>query len=509
MTATRSQVRGPSLQRRAASLFALVMTGFLVVSGGVVVLVSRYVLAGELDEECLEQIEDLCARLPAELPSDPGPEAFERLVVASGREEAETPMLWRMRGADGAVWGPYGAQGLRSLMERATPLAGDPNGARSEGVQRFENGLRVAHARLRREGSGFVLAPTGGAQQGDLLLSLALDGEEWMERLRGFALAVGVIVVVGALLSLAVGSWFGRRLAGQLAGVASGVRTGRRLSAEPGTDPAADELPVEIRDVVEAIETRLARLHQEIERSRLLTAGLAHDLRAPVQSLLTSTQVALLDAERPPEDEPLLREHLDELRVLARLVDNLIAWGAPRDHEAGGGEGRGQAAALSDAGSAGGSPVRHETFDLGRELDARLRAEREQAARGQVFLDVLAEGDTTVEGDAEALFLAARNLVGNALAWSPRGGQVLVHVRGSDAGVELSVQDEGPGVPEAMRERLFEPFVRGDAPPGRRAGYGLGLALVARAVDAHGGRVELDEAESGARFVVRLPRRAC
>jgi signal transduction histidine kinase len=106
---------------------------------------------------------------------------------------------------------------------------------------------------------------------------------------------------------------------------------------------------------------------------------------------------------------------------------------------------------------------------------------------------------------ADDLHRLAGNLVENALIHTPAGTPVTVSVRRDGATAVLEVADRGPGVPPDLRERVFERFARAGG-DGTRRGSGLGLAIVRAVVDAHGGRVELLDAEGGgARFVVTLP----
>jgi signal transduction histidine kinase len=106
---------------------------------------------------------------------------------------------------------------------------------------------------------------------------------------------------------------------------------------------------------------------------------------------------------------------------------------------------------------------------------------------------------------ADDLHRLAGNLVENALIHTPSGTPVTVSVRREGASALLEVADRGPGVAPELRERVFERFARAGG-DGTRRGSGLGLAIVRAVVDAHGGRVELLEAEGGgARFVVTLP----
>jgi signal transduction histidine kinase len=148
-----------------------------------------------------------------------------------------------------------------------------------------------------------------------------------------------------------------------------------------------------------------------------------------------------------------------------------------------------------------------EDFDLGHEAQLRLDREVPAAARRDVQLRLTRRGDLAFRGDREAILLALRNLVGNAVAWSPPGEVIEVTIEGHDDCVEVTVDDAGPGVPAAERDRIFQPFHRGRASPGARSGYGLGLSLTRTAVEAHGGSVVVDESPSGgARFRLRLPR---
>jgi two-component system, OmpR family, sensor kinase len=97
-------------------------------------------------------------------------------------------------------------------------------------------------------------------------------------------------------------------------------------------------------------------------------------------------------------------------------------------------------------------------------------------------------------------------LIENALLHTPGGTPVTVSVRREDGSAVLEVADRGPGVPPELRGRIFERFARGGGDRALSGGSGLGLAIVKAVADAHGGRVQLLEADGGgARFVVRLP----
>jgi len=148
-----------------------------------------------------------------------------------------------------------------------------------------------------------------------------------------------------------------------------------------------------------------------------------------------------------------------------------------------------------------------EAFDLGQEAQVRLRRERAHAERRGTTLELNEHGDLTIFGDREALWLVVSNLVANAIDYTPSGGKVRLDLEGQGERVRILVDDSGPGVSPDQREKIFEPFYRGPTSKGRRAGYGLGLSIVAKAVHTHGGTVVVETAPlGGARFRVDLPR---
>jgi len=143
-------------------------------------------------------------------------------------------------------------------------------------------------------------------------------------------------------------------------------------------------------------------------------------------------------------------------------------------------------------------------------VEAGFRLLREQAAAGkrEVLLEVDSHGDVKIQGDKEGILRAMRNLVSNAIAWSPAREVVFVHMDGSQEDyIRISVDDAGPGVPESERTKIFEMLYRGPGASGKRVGYGLGLALAHQAISRQGGSIEVtDSPLGGARFAITLPR---
>ncbi|MEL6906803.1 MAG: HAMP domain-containing sensor histidine kinase [Planctomycetota bacterium] len=265
--------------------------------------------------------------------------------------------------------------------------------------------------------------------------------------------------------------------------------------AHPGAQPAllkaAEEWlrtrgMTEIARLVDAINDGFSRAEEAQSRSKLLISGAAHALRSPIQALLSQAQSTLRKERSVDRYRDTLEGQEHELTEFARSVDNLVALCAAGDH-----------AHASEA------------FDLMGELRLRLQPDEDRAKRGGVELSVEGPDSLLVEAERESVVLAVRNLISNALSVSASGQRVELRVEHVDGRVEVSVDDAGPGVPSEDRDRVFEAMRRGSN-AGRsgdsRARYGLGLALVRRAMDDHRGRAWIeDSASGGARVRLSFP----
>ena len=401
-----------------------------------------------------EEIEEVTLGFPA---TGGTPEEFEALAQTLAAKHPKNPMVWFLwRTASGELVRAVGPPGVR----RPANLQLVP------GFKRYEHGM----------------CWTGTSMTGDYSVGLLVDGSSLLE-LRDRYLFVAILLLLVSVLAAVFGSaWLGRWVAGFLHQATEGVRAAQHTP--PDAVDAGPDAPEEIRQVVLALHETLHSVRREVERSRVLTSGLAHELRSPIQNLLGEAEVALLRERSSGEYRRLLESQLEELRDLARAIDNLVTLCAEGETRR----------------SAG-----RERFDLGAELPLRLGREQALAARRNVDMQVAGNGALPLEGDREALLLAVRNVVTNAIDWSGDGGTVRVQLAGSNGSLEILVDDSGPGVPAEEREFIFNPFHQGPAPPRRRSGFGLGLALAHTAVVAHGGTIEVGSSPlGGARFRIVL-----
>lgn len=302
--------------------------------------------------------------------------------------------------------------------------------------------------------------------------------------------AVVTVVVLAGLGALAW--WLVRRelrplddMAAAAGRIAAGDLSERVRPAEPRTE--VGRLGLALNAMLEQIERAFAERAATEEKLRRFLADASHELRTPLTSIRGYAEVFRRGAKDDPEDLATAMRRIeqeggrmgvmvDELLLLARL-----------------GEGR--------------EPQR-EPVDLARLADDAVSDAR--AADPDRPVSLQASGECLVLGDELQLRQVVANLVGNALRHTPAGTPVRVAVRADGADAVLEVADDGPGMAPDVAARAFEPFYRADASRTRETGgAGLGLAIVAAVVEAHGGRVDLTSAPgAGASFTVRLPRDA-
>lgn len=226
---------------------------------------------------------------------------------------------------------------------------------------------------------------------------------------------------------------------------------------------------------------------QRVQRvRRQFVTHASHELKSPVASIQALAEVlddaAANDPSRVASFASRLRE---ETRRLARLVEDLLDLSRVEDP-----------ASFSD------TPT-----DLGEVADGEVERARSAAQAKRLTLSHSIEEEVLVRGDDRQLALLVRNLLDNAIRYTPEGGSVQVElIRGDDEGV-LRVVDTGVGIPLRSQARVFERFYRVDEGRSReQGGTGLGLAIVKHIADLHGGRVEVESVYGeGSTFTARLP----
>ena len=478
--AARPGTRSWSLARRLTALFLLSTSLFVLAISATSAWFLRQSVDQEVESLVREELDEMKlvfshAALGVErstLPEEnearaPSAEKVGALVDSFQNEHKECRFAWRFWPPSAA--GRAGAEPRWTMGETSLLGPQTPGPEFVDGRVEYERGLVW---RSETSDTGWQIG-------------LMVDARSRYEKLHAYLLYALGLILASLVLSFAIGRYFFLRVSRLLDAVARRAREVRRFEEPQSID--VPDAPVEIASIADALSEMLAKVRGEAGQARVFTAGLAHELRSPVQNLIGETEVALLRERDSETYRKVLASNLEELRSLGDAIDNLVT--------------------ICSAGD-GGRAHRRERIDLGQESRIRLARERAQGARHGVQLELEVEGDTRLWGDREALLRAIRNLVANAVQWSPPGSVVEARIRGSEDAVEVAVADAGPGVPPELRERIFEPFFRGPQASGRRIGYGLGLALTRMAVSEHEGTIEVGEsARGGALFRVRIPKR--
>jgi signal transduction histidine kinase len=287
--------------------------------------------------------------------------------------------------------------------------------------------------------------------------------------LRGAGLAALLVLL---FLAVAAGAYpVVRRLTRRLEALKQGVERfgagalGQRVEADGRDEVAA--LAGSFNQAAERIEALVAA-HKN------LLANASHELRSPLARMRMALSL-LEDSGDVAQRERLARELRTNIGELDALVEEVLL------------------ASRLDAQAAAFTPQPVDLVPLAAEEAARVGAELDSA-----------DSRLLIAGDERLLRRALRNLLENARRYG--GDEVAVTARRDGATVELSVCDRGPGVPETLRERIFEPFFRLPGHAEREGGVGLGLALVRQIAQRHGGGVRCEPREGGGScFVLSLP----
>ena len=243
-----------------------------------------------------------------------------------------------------------------------------------------------------------------------------------------------------------------------------------------------DQAPEEVRPLLDALNSLLGRVERTLANERRFTADAAHELRTPLAALAVQSQVAYRAAN--PDERQRAIEQLRRGTVrAARLVEQLLTL------------------ARLDPADGIANPLPVALDELAQEVCADHGG---LALEKHIALELEAS-PVRLSGNGDMLRILLRNLVDNALRYTPDGGQVCVRVSEGADGSELSVLDSGPGIPVAERERAFDRFHR--LAGQEIEGSGLGLSIVARIAELHGAGVTLDDVPDGPglRVTVRFP----
>jgi signal transduction histidine kinase len=313
--------------------------------------------------------------------------------------------------------------------------------------------------------------------------------ESTVDRLWLF-IAAGVLG--GTLLASLAGVAIARRAMRPIASLTATAReiaTTRdpsRQMPEPAARDEVGELALTLEEMLRSLDAARAEREGAMQKQREFVADASHELRTPLTSVLANLELlqASLGGPGQTEDREVVDSALRSSRRMSRLVGDLLLL------------------ARADAGRLD----RHGRCDLA-EVAGDAAAEA-APLMGERTLTVDNDRPLRVEGSPDELHRMVLNLLDNAAGHTPPGTTIELRLgrEGGDAVIEVA--DDGPGIPAAQREQIFDRFVRGEGPAdtARGTGTGLGLAIVSAVAVSHGGSVEaLESPSGGALFRARIP----
>ncbi|CAN5204176.1 two-component system sensor histidine kinase UczS [soil metagenome] len=321
---------------------------------------------------------------------------------------------------------------------------------------------------LNRRSIGVIMPLAAG---GSLMVGEDIgDIEDSLSRLtQALWMAMGGVLILGATGGVIISRNVERSM-GRLNSVVASVRDGdlkarAQVRMHEGAGDELDELGRGLNGMLDRLEASMASIRHAGD-------AIAHDLRSPLTRMRAKLEVALIDAEAGKvTGVDALEVALSEADQLLKTFNTVLAIA------------RLQAGGARDVAA----------FDAA-DLAADMAELYEPAAedKGLEFSAEIERG-LMIEGNQPFLAQALANVIDNAIKYTPVGGAVMLRARRRSSGeIEYSVTDTGPGVPEADRERVVQRFVRLDNSR-TEAGSGLGLSLVSAVLEAHAGRVQLDE----------------
>lgn len=320
-----------------------------------------------------------------------------------------------------------------------------------------------------------------GVPQSGMRVLLASPRDDLEDDARILAAAMTVAFAVGCVWAGLVTFFAATRLTRNYRVVEAVAR--RVAAGDASARVAFASSDADLKQLADDLNSMIDRLVGLAAAQDRFVAHAAHELRTPLTALRIELEHALKTAREPEEYEVAVRGALDSGRRLSTLADELLV--------------------VARARAAGG--VKDSLAGLNDCIDAAVVDVQPLAATRSVRIRTVAEHGLLVDGEQRSISRVLRNLLENAVRFSPAGSEVSIESRIQRDTVEVRVHDRGPGVPVAEAERIFEPFER-LARDDHHQGAGLGLSIARSLARSLGGEVTLDPPRpgEGATFVVRL-----
>jgi two-component system sensor histidine kinase QseC len=236
-----------------------------------------------------------------------------------------------------------------------------------------------------------------------------------------------------------------------------------------------DSVPGEVIPIVDSLNRLFQRVRNALDNERRFTANAAHELRTPLAALKTQAQVKQLD-NNSVENADFLDDIVSGVDRTTHLLEQLLT--------------------LARTDTLQQEAILQQRIDLYKVVKDVLVTISEHALEKQIELSLNSpDAPVHIHGDEAALSILVRNLIDNAIRYTPTGGKVSVRLEIRSDIVNLLIEDNGPGIAKSQRDEMFQRFQRGESVEAR--GSGLGLSIVKQIADLHGAEVRLVDAVGG------------
>jgi two-component system heavy metal sensor histidine kinase CusS len=382
---------------------------------------------------------------------------------------------------------------IRLLDERNTPLLTTPGMADQLDLAQLASQTQSRTARnIRmkgRDGRDFRVtstsAPVGSPAKQTDTIQIAIDISQKEALLARYRFWFWAILLATFAIFPLVGYQVARR---GIRPVEEMATTARHISSTNLRERILPEgYPSELASLASTFNEMLDRLEESFERISRFSADIAHDLRTPVNNLRGEAEVALARARSAGEYRDVIESFLEEAVRLSDLIGDLLFLArseSPLTH------------------------LRREPVDVGELLGGVREYYEASAADGGVSLTTtVADKPVIAEVDRTLLQRAVGNLVSNALANTPPGGEVQLGTSADSSTIHIEVSDTGVGIPAEALPKVFDRFFRVDSSRSQGSGgTGLGLSIVQSIVQLHGGNVEIaSQPGQGTRVILHMP----
>jgi signal transduction histidine kinase len=435
----------------------------------------------------------------------------ERILLPSLLSElrGNALMLSRLAARDQEIWqdpayarqlleqGSFRVDGRLMVLDSNGILlaSSDPTDAERVGSEMEHPGLDIArggqvvtelhYSQALEDNMADALAPVVGPN-GEILgfIRLSFHYYTFIEQIYQLRYLLTGILAAALLLGAGLGTALAINVGAPVQQVTHAVYSlanGERSEALP--ERGAEET----RRLSRAVNTLFERLRDMETARKQLLANLIHEIGRPLGALRMGIEALSRGANRDPNFyEELLGGMDQETARLQRLLEDLSHL-----HEQ----------------TLGVLELDREDLDLAAWLPEILNPWQQAAIKKRLHWELkISDSIPTVQADPLRLDQVIGNLVSNAIKYTPGGGTVNVEAGAKGSWVWVRVKDTGPGIPQEMQDKMFEPFVRGGQGKRFPQGMGLGLSIARELVEAHGGRLELEsEAGLGSMFTVWLP----